>query len=237
MSLVISNLQKKYDANFILDISSLTIEDGELVGLVGNNGAGKTTLLRLMLDLIEATHGQVVNNGSIVSVSEDWKWWTGSFLDRSFLIDFYTPEEYFGFIAEVYHIAQDELMSRLAHFLPLMNDEILDKGKILHDFSMGNRQKIGIIGAMLVNPKVLVLDEPFNFLDPTSQHIVANNLQKMHRENGTTIILSSHNLSFVNDICTRIILLDKGHILMDHFHKAGDKDVELESYFLHLRND
>ncbi|MBR5716586.1 MAG: ABC transporter ATP-binding protein [Bacteroidales bacterium] len=232
MSIVISHLQKQYDDNFILDIPSLIIEDGELVGLVGNNGAGKTTLLRLMLDLIETNHGQVVNNGSIVSVSEKWKWWTGSFLDRSFLIDFYTPEEYFGFIAEVYNIAQDELNNRLAHFMPLMNDEILDRGKIIHDFSMGNRQKIGIIGAMLVNPKILVLDEPFNFLDPSSQHIVAHLLQEIRREIGTTIILSSHNLSFVNDICTRIILLDKGHILMDHFHREGDKDVELERYFL-----
>jgi ABC-2 type transport system ATP-binding protein len=231
MSIVISNLQKQYDANFTLDIPSLNIGDGELVGLVGNNGAGKTTLLRLILDLIEATQGRVENNGHSVSGSEQWKWWTGSFLDRSFLIDFYTPEEHFGFIAEVYHIAQDELMNRLAHFLPLMNDEILDKGKILHDFSMGNRQKIGIIGAMLINPKILILDEPFNFLDPSSQHIVADLLQKMHRENGTTIILSSHNLSFVNDICTRILLLDKGRIMMDHFHNAGEKDVELERYF------
>ena len=235
MSIVISNLQKQYDANFTLDIPSLNIGDGELVGLVGNNGAGKTTLLRLILDLIEATQGRVDNNGHNVSGNDEWKWWTGSFLDRSFLIDFYTPEEYFGFIAEVYHITQDELMNRLAHFLPLMNGEILDKGKIIHDFSMGNRQKIGIIGAMLVNPKVLILDEPFNFLDPTSQHIVANLLQEMNREHGATIILSSHNLSFVNDICTRILLLDKGHILMDHLHNAGDKDAELEHYFLYSR--
>ena len=231
MSIIVSQLQKKYDANFTLDIPSLSIDDGELVGLVGNNGAGKTTLLRLMLDLIEANQGHVSNNGNIVSRSEEWKWWTGSFLDRTFLIDFYTPEEYFGFIAEAYNIKMDEMMNRLVRYLQLMNGEILDKGKILHDFSMGNRQKIGIIGAMIINPKVLILDEPFNFLDPTSQHIVARLLQQMNQELHTTIIISSHNLGFVSDVCTRILLLDRGRIIDDNYHRPGERAEKLEQYF------
>ncbi len=112
-----------------------------------------------------------------------------------------------------------------------MNGEILGTGKLIHDFSNGNRQKIGIIAAMLVNPAVLVLDEPFNYLDPSSQITVAHLISQMNRELGTTVLVSSHNLTSISDICQRIILLEKGHILMDRPHVPGQTDPELEGYF------
>ena len=169
MEIKIQNLVKQYGKNTVLDIPELTIHSGELVGLVGNNGAGKTTLMRLILDLIEATEGYVETNGNRVNEDSTWKQFTGSFIDGRFLIDFYTPEEYFNFIASVYAIDKDTLNSRLAQYQSLMHDEILGTKKYLREFSEGNRQKIGIIGAMLINPKILILDEPFNYLDPSSQ--------------------------------------------------------------------
>ena len=113
----------------MLNIPELTIHSGELVGLVGNNGAGKTTLLRLMLDVIEATQGRVLSGDQNVATSEVWKTYTGSFIDKHFLIDFYTPEEYFTFIAKIYDITKETLQQRLEEYAPLMNGEILGTRK------------------------------------------------------------------------------------------------------------
>ena len=227
----ISNLKKVYGDKTVLDIPFLEIGEGELVGLVGNNGAGKTTMMRLLLDIIHANDGYACICGKRVEQDAAWKEITGSFLDSSFLIDFYTPEEFFGFIAEVYSISKEELNERLREYEHLMNGEILGTGKLLKNFSMGNRQKIGIIGAMLINPKLLILDEPFNFLDPSSQIIVAKLIQKMNRELGVTVLISSHNMASINDICTRILLLDKGKLIIDNRHVPGHSDPDLEAYF------
>ena len=227
----IENLKKVYGDKVALDIPELNIRSGELVGLVGNNGAGKTTLLRLVLDLIKADSGLVQSNGQNVAKSDEWKNYTGSFIDGRFLIDFYTPEEYFTFIAHLYDISEEQMRERLESFRPLMHDEILGTKKYLRDFSEGNRQKIGIIGAMMIRPKVLLLDEPFNYLDPSSQIVVARLIAEMNRELGTTTIISSHNLSFVSDISSRILLLEKGKVIKDLLHNEGDIMNELNEYF------
>ena len=230
--ITLSNLSKQYNVVSALNIPELTLEEGELVGLVGNNGAGKTTMMRLMLDLIQANSGYVTIDGKRVDQDDAWKSFTGSFLDSTFLIDFYTPEEYFGFIGEVYGIPQAEIQLRLQHFETLMSGEILGTGKLLHNFSNGNRQKIGIIGAMLIRPRILILDEPFNYLDPSSQIVVARLIQEMNRDLGTTVLVSSHNLNSISDICGRILLLEKGNLIMDKSHVPGSMDQELEAYFL-----
>ena len=227
----INELTKAYDGKVVLDIPSLEIPSGQLVGLVGNNGAGKTTLLRLTLDLIGATTGQVLSEGLDVAQSEEWKSYTGSFLDRHFLIDFYTVEEYFALIAELYGIAPAEMEERLEPFMPLMHDELLGQRKFIRDFSEGNRQKIGIIGAMFIRPRVLLLDEPFNYLDPSSQIIVARLIAQQCELYGTTVIISSHNLNSVADISHRILLLEHGRILHDLMnHDSSAFDV-LHEYF------
>lgn len=238
MELKIENLKKQYGEKVALDIPELTIRSGELVGLVGNNGAGKTTLLRLVLDLIKATEGRVLSGGIDVAApapsrneSEAWKRYTGSFIDGRFLVDFYTPEEYFTLIGRLYDIPQQTIDERLEAFRTLMHDEVLGTRKYLHDFSEGNRQKIGIIGAMLIHPKVLLLDEPFNYLDPSSQIVVARLIQQMNRDLGTTVLISSHNLNFVADISTRILLLEKGRVIKDLPNNEGSAVQELNEYF------
>ncbi len=247
MELKIENLKKIYGDKVALDIPSLHIKSGELVGLVGNNGAGKTTLLRLILDLIRADSGRVLSDGVDVTGATDehkadftaadniaWKRYTGSFIDSRFLIDFYTPEEYFTFVGRLYGITPELVMERLEAFKPLMHDEILGTQKYLRDFSEGNRQKIGIIGAMMIHPKVLLLDEPFNYLDPSSQIIVSRLIAEMNSKLGTTVIISSHNLSFVADISSRILLLEKGLIIKDLDNTEGSAIAELNNYFIQL---
>lgn len=231
MDIHIQNLKKIYNGNTVLDIDNLRITSGELIGLVGNNGAGKTTLLRLVLDLIKADDGFVESNGKKVNESEEWKQYTGSYIDGRFLIDFLTPEEYFDFVADVYGIDDTALGEQLSQFDGFMHGEIMETKKYLRDFSQGNRQKIGIIGAMIVNPKVLILDEPFNYLDPSSQMTIAHAILRICKEQGVTVIISSHNLNFVSDISTRILLLEKGKLVKDLENTDGAAIAELNEYF------
>ena len=230
--ITLTQLRKLYNGVAALDIDALTIEEGQIVGLVGNNGAGKTTMMRLILDIIRADRGNATIDGVRVDQDPSWKSFTGSYLDSTFLVNFYTPEEFFDFVAETYGIPGNELARRLQAYEALMNGEIMGKGKLIVDHSNGNRQKIGIIGAMLVNPKLLILDEPFNYLDPSSQLVVAKLIREMNRDLGTTCLVSSHNLNSINDLCNRILLLEKGKLLMDKPHVPGSTDPELEAYFL-----
>ena len=231
MEIRIHDLEKIYGGNTVLEIPDLKIKSGELVGIVGNNGAGKTTMLRLILDLIRADKGYVINNIQKVNENFEWKEYTGSFIDGKFLIDFYTPEEFFSFIGDVYKITPETLKSRLDLYAPLMHDEILGTKKYIRNFSEGNRQKIGIIGAMLINPMVLILDEPFNYLDPSSQITVAEIIKRLNHDFGTTVIISSHNLNYIADVTTRILLLEKGRVIKD-LQNVGESALnELNDYF------
>ena len=202
-----------------------------MLGLVGNNGAGKTTLFRLMLDLLKADKGKVIINGIEVSQSEDWKNFTGAFIDYSFLIDYLTPEEYFYFIGKVYGLNKEEVNERLLPFERFMSGEIIGQKKYIRNYSAGNKQKIGIIAAMLHHPQLLILDEPFNFLDPSSQSVIKHLLKKYNEEHQATVIISSHNLNHIIDICPRIALQENGTIIKDIINENNSAEKELEDYF------
>ena len=227
----IKDLKKQFGDKVAVDIPALSIEAGSLIGIVGNNGAGKTTLFRLMLDLLKADRGYVLNKELDVSKDENWKKYTGSFLDARFLIDFLTPEEYFYFVGETYQMSKELVDERLATFRRFMNDEILGQKKYIRTFSAGNKQKIGIIAAMMVEPQILILDEPFNFLDPSSQIEIRNMIAEVNKQRQTTIFISSHNLTYTTDICHRVILLEKGLIIKD-LKNSPDAIAELNSYFI-----
>ncbi|MDR1813932.1 MAG: ABC transporter ATP-binding protein [Tannerella sp.] len=227
----VQNLVKRFGAKTALDIPELTIEKGTLLGLVGNNGAGKTTFFRLLLDLLQADEGCVLSNDIDVSASESWKRYTGAFIDNRFLIEFLTPEEYFYFVGETYGLNKSSVDERLSPFSRFMNNEIMGQKKYIRNFSAGNKQKIGIIAAMMIKPELLILDEPFNFLDPSSQLEIRDMLARMNSEQGSTILISSHNLNFTTDISTRLILLEKGLIKKD-LSNTPEAITELNDYFI-----
>ncbi len=228
--IVLESLQKKFDSTIAVDVVYLRINRGDIFGLVGNNGAGKTTLLRLMLDLLKPERGEVFSKGKQVYQSEHWKKYTGSYIDNNFLIDFLTPEEYFDFIGLVYSITPVILKIRIEGYEKFMNGEILGKNKYIRNLSSGNKQKVGIIGAMISEPELLILDEPFNFLDPSSQINLRYLLKRSLERNTKTIILSSHNLDQISDLCTRIALMEKGEIIKDCNNNA-ESMREIEGYF------
>ncbi len=237
MNIKISDLRKHFGNKVAVDIAELDVYDGNVLGVVGNNGAGKTTLFRLLLDLIKPDRGNVVmtlRDGSrefIPSQSEDWKTYTGAYIDDGFLIDFLTPEEYFQFIGKVNGISLGEVFGRLKGFEQFMNGEILGQKKLIRNFSAGNKQKIGIISVLLNNPELVVLDEPFNFLDPTGQNVLKNLLRRYNENTGATILVSSHNLMHTVDISNRIVVLENGAVAKDLKVMDDDTKKELEEYF------
>ena len=228
MILEVKNLRKVYGDKTVVNIDNIQIEQGETVGLVGNNGAGKTTFFRMLLDLIRPTDGEILSKNENVAQGDHWKSYTASFLDEGFLIDYLTPEEYFTFIGSLSNLSIADVSAYLTQYGEFFNNEILNSGKYIRDFSKGNQVKVGIAAALMQKPEILILDEPFANLDPTTQ-IRLKNLLKAQAGSMTTFI-SSHDLNHVTDVCNRIILVEKGQVIKD-FKTDENTLKELESYF------
>ncbi|MDE5424177.1 ABC transporter ATP-binding protein [Ancylomarina sp. DW003] len=226
----IENLKKSYNGAPVLDIDELNINEGNSFGLVGNNGAGKTTLFRLILDLIKADTGWVESKGIDVKKTSDWKTYTGSFIDEGFLIDFLSAEEYFNFIAKINSVSKSELDALIDEFSDFFGNEILNQKKYIRDFSKGNQKKIGIFAAIMSQPEVLVLDEPFANLDPSSQIRLKQLLKKLREEKNVCMLISSHDLNHVTEVCERIVVLEKGRLMKD-IQTSEDTLTDLECYF------
>ena len=224
------NILKQYSKQIVLDIDSLDIPKGQTFGLVGNNGAGKTTLFSSLLDLIKLTKGKVINNGVDVSQSEDWKSFTTAFLDETFLIGYLMPEEYFYFIGELRGLNKKEVDAFLVQFKDMFHGEILGGKKYLRDLSKGNQKKAGVIAALIGEPKVVILDEPFANLDPTTQIRLKAIIKKKKKNKDITVLVSSHDIQDVTEVCERIVLLEKGRVIKD-IVTSPQTLKELESYF------
>lgn len=229
--ITIQNLKKQFGETIACDIPELNINDGDILGLVGNNGAGKTTLFRMMLDLLKPDEGEVTLDGVNPALSEEWKATTGAYIDEGFLIDFLTPEEYFAFIGKITDMTQEKVDERLKDFERLAGGEVFGQKKLIRNLSAGNKQKVGIISALFNRPKLVILDEPFNFLDPSSQNILKHELTAYAQQTGATILVSSHNLLHTIEISTRIALMEKGHIIRDITSVDESSKAELENYF------
>ena len=229
--IIIDKLKKNFGEKIAVDQAHYQITPGDMLVLVPINGASKTTLFRIMLDLLKADDGKVIINDIDVSQSEDWKSITGAFIDNGFLIDYLTPEEYFYFIGKMYGLKKEEVDERLIPFERFMSGEVIGHKKLIRNYSAGNKQKIGIISAMLHYPQLLILDEPFNFLDTSSQSIIKHLLKKYNEEHQATVIISSHNLNHTVDVCPRIALLEHGVIIRDIINEDNSAEKELEDYF------
>ncbi|MGC1631693.1 MAG: ABC transporter ATP-binding protein [Gelidibacter sp.] len=228
--ITVSNLSKKYNADPVLNIENLEIPKGQSFGLVGNNGAGKTTFFSLLLDLIQPTTGYIKSKDIKVNESEDWKPYTSAYIDETFLIGYLTPEEYFYFIGELRGQNKAAVNVLLAQFEDFFHGEILNQKKYLRDLSKGNQKKVGIVAALIGNPEVIILDEPFANLDPTTQIRLKQIIKDLAEKQGVTVLVSSHDLIHVTEVCERIVVLEKGIVIKDLATSAATLK-ELEAHF------
>ena len=226
----IQGLKKGYHGVNVVNIPQLTIKRGESIGLIGNNGAGKTTLFRMILDLIRPDTGEVLSQEKNVSSSEVWKEYTASYLDEGFLIDHLTPEEYFQFIGGLHDKNKTQVDTELQNFTEFFNGEILDRGKYIRDLSKGNQTKVGVAACLIQNPQLLMLDEPFANIDPSTQIRLKTIIKNLNKEKQITCLISSHDLNHVTELCDRILLMEKGKIIKDIATNANTLQ-ELEDYF------
>lgn len=241
--ITIENLKKQFGETIACNIERFIINDGDILGLVGNNGAGKTTLFRLLLDLLKADEGSVTYKfysplseeetaeDINPTKSEAWKQHVGAYIDEGFLIDFLTPEEYFAFLGKISGMTQQQVDERLKDFEQFAAGEVFGQKKLIRNLSAGNKQKVGIISALFRRPQMVILDEPFNFLDPSSQLVLKHVLTDYARETKATLLISSHNLQHTVDISTRIALLEHGVIIRDLPNQEASAATELEEYF------
>lgn len=226
----IKDLQKIYNGVRVVNVPELHISAGETVGIIGNNGAGKTTLFRMMLDLIRPDQGVILSKDKNVAQSDDWKNYTTSYLDEGFLIDYLTPEEYFYFTGNLFNLSKAHIDSELVNYREFFNGEILNRGKYIRDLSKGNQAKVGIVASLLQNPELLMLDEPFANIDPSTQIRLKNMVKDLTTKKRITTIISSHDLNHVTDVCARILLMEKGKIIKD-IATTSNTLKELEQYF------
>ncbi|MFC2130405.1 ABC transporter ATP-binding protein [Bacteroidota bacterium] len=226
----VTELIKSYNGLIAVNIPSLIIEKGESFGLVGNNGAGKTTFFRLILDLVRPDSGEVLSNSVDVKKTEEWKKYTGSYLDESFLIDFLTPEEYFHFIAKLNSLSAGDLNEFYSDFDDFFNGEIIGRNKLIRDLSQGNRKKVGIAAALMIKPSILILDEPFANIDPSTQIRLKKMLNDHKEKHDITMLISSHDLLHITEVCERIVILEKSEIVKD-LETNQNTLKELETYF------
>lgn len=226
----VNQLSKKYNGTTVLQIDNLSIPKGQSFGLVGNNGAGKTTFFSLLLDLIQPTTGEIINNEIPVHTSENWKSFTASFLDESFLIGYLTPEEYFYFIGDLRGQNKADVDALLVKHEEFFNGEILNNKKYLRDLSKGNQKKVGIIATLIGNPEVIILDEPFANLDPTTVNRLKKIIKELAENPEVTILVSSHDLQHTVEVCDRIVALNKGELVKDIVTSAETLQ-ELEAFF------
>ncbi len=227
----VNQLSKTYNNGAkVLNINNLEIPKGQSFGLVGNNGAGKTTFFSLLLDLIQPTTGSITNNEIQVNISEAWKPFTAAFIDESFLIGYLTAEEYFYFIGDLRGQNKADVDTLLAKHNDFFNGEILNSKKYLRDLSKGNMKKVGIIATLIGNPKVVILDEPFANLDPTTVSRLKKIISELAKDTEVTVLVSSHDLQHTVEVCDRIVALNKGEIVKD-IKTSSETLQELETYF------
>lgn len=227
----VNNISKTYNNGVrVLNIDHLEIPKGQSFGLVGNNGAGKTTFFSLLLDLIQPSSGHIINNKVQVNTSEAWKPFTAAFIDESFLIGYLTAEEYFYFIGDLRGQNKADVDALLKKHEEFFNGEILNSRKYLRDLSKGNMKKVGIIATLIGNPEVIILDEPFANLDPTTVNRLKKIIKELADDPNRTILVSSHDLAHTVEVCNRIVALHLGEVVKD-IRTSPETLKELEAFF------
>lgn len=227
--LEVSNLSKSFGKRKILDNINLTIHEGDIVGLIGPNGAGKTTLIKTILSLYKYDSGNVKICGYDTKKDlEKALSKTGSIIENPDMYLHLTGKKNLKITTLINDIKDKGYVDEMVKFVGL-DDRINDKVK---KYSLGMKQRLGLANALIKKPKLLILDEPTNGLDPRGIKELRAMLKKISTEQNMSILISSHILSEVENICDRVIIIDKGNIVSEFgIEEAKYKNISLEDLF------
>lgn len=218
-SIEINSLNKSYKKTTVLRSLNLTVENNIIMGLLGPNGHGKSTTINILAGVVRKDSGIVKINGKEIDYTDfDYKKSVGFVLEKSMLIDKLSAEEYLTFVAMMYNLDKDEIKGKtkeLINFLDLENTQ----GKWIESFSAGMKKKISLAAAIIHKPKILILDEPFENIDPLSRKNIKDLLLDL-KNKGTTILLTSHSLYEVENFCDKVAIINNGEVV---YHSRTDE--------------
>ncbi len=238
--ILVRNLTKHYGDRAAVDSIDLEVGPGEIFGFIGPNGAGKTTTIKMLAGQLKPDRGTILIQGhDMASEPLVCKQITGYIPDRPFLYEKLTGLEFLQFIASLYELDRETFQRNTVYFLGLF-DLTAWQHHLIESYSHGMRQKLTIIAAFMLEPPLIVVDEPMVGLDPKSAKIVKE-LFKKHSRKGRTVFLSTHSLEIAEELCDRIAIIDQGRIrtvgsLETLRREAELTDSGLEDIFLQLTN-
>lgn len=235
----IANLSKSYNKGSVkaVDDLTLTVNNGEIFGFLGPNGAGKTTTIKMMVGLLKPDSGNVTINGNSITENPLAVKKSFSFVpDSPEVYEKLTGIEYLNFMGDVYAVPAETRSKRLAYLLDLFSLSGA-AGDLIQSYSHGMRQKIVLVGAMLHEPDLFILDEPMVGLDPRSSNNLKNYMRE-HCKAGKTVFFSTHILEVAEKLCDRIGIIHRGRLIacgsMDELKQMAANRESLENIFLEL---
>ena len=226
--LKVSNVSKKYGDLLAVDNLSFEVNDGEIFGLLGLNGAGKTTTFRMILGLIDDYTGNITLDGKKIDYSITDK--IGFLTEERSLLTKLTVLEQITYYGVLKSIPIDEIEKRLDYWLEIFGISEY-KNKKIKELSKGNQQKIQFISAIINEPKLLILDEPFSGLDPINVELFKKVILEF-KDKGTSIIFSSHRMEHVELFCDRLVVLVKGQSVISGYLKDIKRDYKKKNIYV-----
>ena len=214
--LCMRSCNQRFGRQMALEDLSFCLRRGEIVGLIGDNGSGKTTTLRLLANILEPTAGNIQLQDPEIPATRDRSGFMarmGFLPDEPLLFDYLTGTEMLGFVGSLYRIPTETVKSRSERYLNLFRI-FADRDQLLGTYSRGTRRKLSIILSILHKPAYWFLDEPTGTLDPLAVRLLAK-LLHLHRRNGGSALVSSHDLRFLEPLCNRLLVLEKGRLIFD----------------------
>ena len=234
--LEIKNFSKAYKKgkNAVEDLN-LTVEAGDIYGFIGHNGAGKSTTIRAIVGVLDFTEGEIYIDGkSIVRKPLECKKVTAYIPDNPDIYEHLTGIQYLNFVGDIFEVSAGEREARIREYADQL--EITGAlGDLISSYSHGMKQKVAIIAALIHQPKLMVLDEPFVGLDPKASLSLKNIMRKMC-QNGSAIFFSTHVLDVAEKLCNKIAIIKGGKLVIAGDTETLTKDESLESLFMEVIN-
>ena len=226
--LKVENVTKYYGTNLAVDHLSFTVDDGEIFGLLGSNGAGKTTTFRMIMGLLDATSGKITLDGKKIDYSVTDK--IGFVTEERSLLTKMTVKEQIIYYGRLKGLSEKEILKRLDNWLERFQIKEYKNRKI-KELSKGNQQKIQFIAAVINEPKLLILDEPFTGLDPINVKLLKEAIYSLQKK-GCSIIFSSHQMEHIEQFCEKLVILVKGKTVLEGYLKDIKESYQKKNIFI-----